>query len=251
MNQISFTCSNNHPFKVPAKFAGKRAKCPKCGEVVTIPQVSTLNTTSKIIPSNDALETCGFTDGLSPLAASVANSYTEKRLKQAPANITDDKDWQLLMWILSPVAVLIGITALALVLTGANPVVGGFILAVGICLFVKPAVGVAMLAGGVVLCFVMCAFMFVSENAWILSILVGVILLLLLVGFVALLVDNPKARWPAFACVCFFVFCFTAYSFYDRFDRHARIAALDRKIEDKSRQIRDTIDRIGGRRYRR
>lgn len=53
MNQISFTCSNNHPFKVPAKFAGKRAKCPKCGEVVTIPQVSTVNPTSQIISQSD------------------------------------------------------------------------------------------------------------------------------------------------------------------------------------------------------
>ena len=77
MNQIRFTCSNNHPFKVPAKFAGKRAKCPKCGEVVTIPQVSTLNTTSKIIPSNDDLEKSRSTGELSPLAASVANSYTQ------------------------------------------------------------------------------------------------------------------------------------------------------------------------------
>ncbi len=77
MNQISFTCSNNHPFKVPAKFAGKRAKCPKCGEVVTIPQVSTLNTTSKIIPSNDDLEKSRSTGELSPLAASIANSYTQ------------------------------------------------------------------------------------------------------------------------------------------------------------------------------
>ena len=51
MNQISFTCSNNHPFKVPAKFAGKRAKCPKCGEVVSIPHSSTVESIpSKLVP---------------------------------------------------------------------------------------------------------------------------------------------------------------------------------------------------------
>src|SRR5207248_9797396 len=35
---ITFSCSCGKVFRVPESAAGKRAKCPKCGSVIVVPQ---------------------------------------------------------------------------------------------------------------------------------------------------------------------------------------------------------------------
>ena len=55
---IRFTCACGKTFRAPARFAGKKAKCPSCGEVLTVP-VPSEPTLDAVLSAARKCPTCG------------------------------------------------------------------------------------------------------------------------------------------------------------------------------------------------
>jgi len=177
MNQIRFTCECGADYKVPNKYAGKTATCKKCGRKIEVPfQI----------------------EELSPLAASIANSYTKNPVTNAETHCAQssneqpypfDDDWDnSAPWARKAFAFFVA------------PMM--FFVPVGWALFNYP------ILRGLLFVFI-CLF--------------------LLLGLINFLGSNPKARWPVFACVSLLIFCFAAYSIYDRVETYGELTELHRR----------------------
>lgn len=75
---IRFACSNGHPITVPAKLAGKRGACSKCGVAVLIPMQSEEAGAAEAVstPATNPAGSVGADEGVQEPAAEAAGEAT-------------------------------------------------------------------------------------------------------------------------------------------------------------------------------